>query len=222
MSGPRPALHPGPPPRLSAPPGALSPRPRPSCPGLLAAARAPGGRKGGVGPLRASHALRPLAPLPKHTARVRRRAEEWGSEAVNHSLPREGPPLPGRGRWSGCCGPGCPVPTSGSAVLQERSLPCAQGSRCSLRAGAVRRLRVAPVLSPTLQGPLPAWRDFSWKGGDPRRSATPQGPDALERKGVRWSALLPENLANFGQILPPGARALAGLGLSPGTFPFTL
>lgn len=99
------------------------------------------------------HTLTAPAPLPKHTARVRRRAEERGGAGPSITRSRgKGRPSPGRGRWSGCRGPGCPVPASGNAVLQERSLPRAQGSRCSLRAGSVPRLRVDPVLSPTLRG----------------------------------------------------------------------
>lgn len=181
--------------------------------GLQVCWAAAGGRGRGAG-----------APSPGGRGRSRRAASPLpGSFQRGRSRGAPGAPM-GTERW----GPGT---TQGKKKERKREMQAdaaqsgaqdGKGSRCSLRAGAVRRLRVAPVLSPTLQGPLPAWRDFSWKGGDPRRSATPQGPDALERKGVRWSALLPENLANFGQILPPGARALAGLGLSPGTFPFTL
>lgn len=148
-----------------------------------------------------------------------------GSGAINHSLPREGPPLPGLRAVERVSQPRMPVPASGSAVLRERSLP---GAACALEPW-VPRLRVAPVLFAYPAGaarkrlqPGGAWLGKVETPGGVQLPKAPPDPAALEQKGGRGSALLPENLANFGQILPTGARALAGLGLSPGTFPFTL
>lgn len=81
-----------------------------------------------------------------------------GSGAVNHSLPREGPPLPGLRAVERVSQPRMPVPASGSAVLRERSLP---GAACALEPW-VPRLRVAPVL-------------FAYPAGAARKRLQPGG-----------------------------------------------
>lgn len=152
MSSPRPALHPGPPPGLALRPApcAQSPRPRPGRPGLLAAARAPGGRKGGVG-RSGRHTLAASSAASKtHTARVRRRTEEegvGGERGRQSTAPAGRVALPGQRAVERVAWPGMPVPAPGSAVLRERSLPGAQGraAACAL-ALRVPRLRVIPDL----------------------------------------------------------------------------
>lgn len=119
-----------------------------------------------------------------------------------------------------------PAPESRGGSERDRG-PVRGVARCGC-------LRAAARCSGTLWLPLsfrppcrdspgapPARRDFSWKGRETLGGVQlAKAPPALERKGGCGSTLLPENLANFGQILPPGARAQAGPGLSPATFSF--
>lgn len=109
------------------------------------------------------------------------------SGAVNHPLPRGRAAPPGQRAVERVSRPRMPVPPRGSAVLQERPLPRAQdrAAACSLALCVETPGRPCSFRLPCrgrAQAP-PAWRDFAWKGGDPRRSATPPGPSVLQRKG---------------------------------------
>lgn len=52
-------------------------------------------------------------------------------------------------------------------------------------------------------GAPPAQRDFSWKGGDPRRRATPAGPACPEAKKQLWLCTAARKLSKLRADPPP-------------------
>lgn len=200
VSSPRPALHPGPPPgpALRPAPRAQSPRPRPGRPGLLAAARAPGGRKGGV--VRSGRHTLTARSIASKTHSPGSQANGGGggwrrSGAINHPLPRKGLPLPGRGRWSGCRGPGCPSRRQGAR--------CFGRDRCPVHRVALQPARwrsgfrdsgSSVFFSPTLQGRRASASSLEglclerWSPPEECNSPRPRCPGAKRRPWVSLAA----------------------------------
>lgn len=148
---------------------------------------------------------RPIAPLPKHTARVRRRAEEGGAgPSITRS--RE------KGRPSGAEG-------NGVGVAAEDVRPGAgerrgnRRDRCSVHRVAllpvrwlalcVPRLQVAPVLSPTLQrrpGSASSLEGLCLERWRPREESNSPGPLPWSKKAAAGQPCCQKNFANCGRF----------------------